>query len=404
MLRRRPLPQRLAITPNEATQLHQEAMASAMDVVYKSQPSGNHYTWHLRSSKDTDLSVYRASGPHIIPGSSLWMGVMDIVGSLDEVAELFESAQASTDGAKLLANRFGIPLVDACLLHAFPEQPVGAVATISAPATTPRRRPPAWSGVLWQAYKSPCMPLVVANRDACLLECHRGFELDGRRGYVASAKSMPNHLDSVYRPYVRMKNYGSGYVFLESAVGHLEVRYVVHVDFRGAPFHAIGDGLLHRRARMTDVHLMKHCRHVLALDRLLRENRLVRGGLLSAKLWQPHDTSTQCHLCHVPFKWPHAKSNCSKCGQVVCKSCNRKWTLVSSVGSPANYIRACVLCAFGGRQPQNKCQDDVAWLTSWSPLVRTATSDDFWDFDDPTTDQKAQHDPWRCDRSTRGIY
>ncbi|RHY11391.1 hypothetical protein DYB36_001214 [Aphanomyces astaci] len=165
-----------------------------------------------------------------------------------------------------------------------------------------------------------------------------------------------------------MMNYGSGHVFLESMdrPGWLEIRYIAHVDFRGIAFDFLTKALAKRnrswltqlninemasrRRWVSDIHMTKRCRNITDIDRFLREDRVFSDELL-----QRMDTrflskaslaaATTCHLCHVEFSWKHRKTNCAKCGHVLCKSCNPWWATTKD--STTKQVRACVICALG---------------------------------------------------------
>ncbi|CAK4101675.1 unnamed protein product [Aphanomyces euteiches] len=313
------------LSPDDVQQLKADAIQSAMEVVMKSQLDNPRIKWTLRSD-EVDLTIYRADDPS--PGTYLYLSQMDVVGTLDEVGQLFLAQ--TTQQAKAVALRFGKEIFDAATLYSLVKPTL--------------QDPLEFVGVTWKAYKSP-LPFV-AKRDACLIECCHSFLLDGRRGWVICTKSV--EIDGCPEienfGFTRMMNYGSGHVFLESdRPNHLEMRYVAHLNFRGVSYDEFSDGMLKRRDIVGDIAMTKRCRNLTAIDQFLREDRLARGHVLRPEEVVPQDLRPRCFLCDVRFGWTRQKSNCLKCGQVVCSSCNRVWRLV--VNGRQVRLRACARCA-----------------------------------------------------------
>ncbi|RHZ03064.1 hypothetical protein DYB37_013188 [Aphanomyces astaci] len=359
-----PLPagffERPALNEYDIQRVIREATCSAMSVVHKTQLVGGPIAWSLRSD-EVDVKIYKGSPVDdksdgvAASGAVVYMSVTEVVGTLDEVVELFQTR--TTKQAKHFATRFGHQLKDAIKLYSLVEPTADA--------------PMELVDLTWRAYKSP-MSLIVAERDACLLECNHAFTCDnGQRGWVVSVQSieLPCCPDlEALGGLVRMMNYGSGHVFLESMdrPGWLEIRYVAHVDFRGIAFDFLTKALAKRnrswltqlninemasrRRWVSDIHMTKRCRNITDIDRFLREDRVFSDELL-----QRMDTrflskaslaaATACHLCHVEFSWKHRKTNCAKCGHVLCKSCNPWWATTKD--STTKQVRACVICALG---------------------------------------------------------
>ncbi|KAF0708013.1 hypothetical protein AaE_013387, partial [Aphanomyces astaci] len=358
------------LTPFEVDHLQQQALQSAMDVydklnipgqVRKTQLLGGKVKWALRSD-EVDLKIYKGDDPNAMPGSYLYMGVMEVVGTLDEVIELFQTR--TTEQAKEHMRRFGKQLVDAVKLYSLvepsPESPGELI------------------GVHWRAYKSP-LSLFVAKRDACLLECNHGFELNGRRGWVTSLKSINltscpelQHLLGL----IRLQNYGSGHVFLEcpDRPGYLEMRFVAQLDFRGVSYDYVSDSMLKRRAWVSDINMTKRCRSLQDIDRFLREDRLGRGAFLTAKQLVSKTKRAHCFICNLRFGWNHAKSNCYKCGEVVCSTCNHNWCI--KVHGAKTYLKACVRCALGVVANGDTSKPPLSTIHSGRPYGSRSSSSD----------------------------
>ncbi|ETV96430.1 hypothetical protein, variant 2 [Aphanomyces invadans] len=303
-----------ALSPHDTKCLTNQATASAMAVVNKTQLQGGPIAWSLRSNEG-DLQIFKGIHENSNEANAfVYMSITEVTGTIEEVVELFQTR--TTAQAKQFTTRFGKQLVDAIKLYSL----------VPASADNPMEM----ADITWRAYKSP-MSFFVAKRDACLLEVNHAFQLNARRGWVVSTESValpccPDLQDLV--GLVRMHNFGSGHVFLESDCrpGCLEIRYVAHVDFRGASFDYVSDAMLKRRAWLSDLNMTKRCRNLKCIDQFLREDRLSRESAVPAR-HVPHNLRVQCHLCDTHFGWTNTKTNCFKCGEVVCKSCNPYWSV-----------------------------------------------------------------------------
>ncbi|KAF0700811.1 Aste57867_8662 [Aphanomyces stellatus] len=309
------------LTTDETERLKQQAYATAMDVVQKSliQPSDT-LTWSLLSN-DNGLKIYRGkdSRGDAVDHLKLSVGVAEIAGTIEEVVELFRND--TTEHAKEYVNRFGKGLLDSANLY-----------TLVEPSEV---HPNESVTINWMALKSP-LKAVVMERDCCYLEGHYQFEINGKRGWVRSLKSLnlmccPDMQHAL--GLVRMIQMGTGHVFLESdRPGYMRIAYVVHADFKGAATEWAIDKAVKRR-----------CTSLLDIDTFLRENRLAQGHFLSGDQLVPKDTRRQCFLCQKKFGVFVSKSNCVKCGEVFCGACNHAWT-VKVCGIPTR-IDACTKCA-----------------------------------------------------------
>ncbi|RHY29220.1 hypothetical protein DYB32_005326 [Aphanomyces invadans] len=108
-------------------------------------------TWRLRSD-ESDLRIFRGYSPASPPGAYLYMGVMDVFATIEEVVDLFRTD--SPIQAKQYAQRFGQDLLDMANLYSI---------------ATPSEEDSRMVSVTWRAYKKP-VPGVTMKRDACLLE------------------------------------------------------------------------------------------------------------------------------------------------------------------------------------------------------------------------------------------
>ncbi|KAF0719618.1 Aste57867_912 [Aphanomyces stellatus] len=310
------------LTTAETDRLKALAYSNAMDVVQKALVQDTStITWSLQINESA-LKVYRGDD-RLSPSlglSRLNVATSEVMGTIDEVVELFRND--TTEQAKEYVARFGRDLLDAASLYTLAEPS----------AATPNEK----VGITWYALRSP-LKKVILERDACLLESHYEFELNGKRGWVRAMKSVnlmccPDLQHAL--GLVRMTHTGTGHVFLESdRPGYITMAYVVEADFGGS----IQDWAI-------DVAMKRRCRSLLDIELFLRENRLARGHFLSSHQLVPREARRQCFLCQKKFGVLFGgKTNCVKCGEVFCSGCNQTWT-VKLCGVPTR-IEACTKCS-----------------------------------------------------------
>ncbi|RHY08528.1 hypothetical protein DYB37_008336 [Aphanomyces astaci] len=275
-----------------------------------------------------------------------YASVTDVNGTLDEVAAMFYAATASTEHSRHPAKH----ILDSHRLY-----------TVVKPSPAfPRHA----IHMRWMVMETPMKGLgVVSPRDFCVLE------LDSRRGWVRSVVSVELDccppLDHVLG-FVRGEFLRSGHVVVETdRPGVLQVTHIVQLDLK-----------LHAPQWMLKRGVRARCRGVLAIDLLLRERRLSRSGsfLAPAELVAKDSRST-CALCHHTFGMLHHKTNCRKCGDVVCSRCSKIWSvpLLNAVTA----LRVCTSCSLSASSPTVIGQRGARFTTSsaesTSPRHRTAT-------------------------------
>ncbi|ETV98600.1 hypothetical protein H310_08718 [Aphanomyces invadans] len=306
MVPKLPLPPGFFVCPplssTERERYLQWADDLAIDVIEGAQLVNGPVTWRLRSD-ESDLRIFRGYSPASPPGAYLYMGVMDVFATIEEVVDLFRTD--SPIQAKQYAQRFGQDLLDMANLYSI---------------ATPSEEDSRMVSVTWRAYKKP-VPGVTMKRDACLLECHRDFDVNGRRGRVCAIKSV--HIAACPDMeadfgLVRMTNYGSGHVFIESdRPGYLHMSYLLHGNVsHGSRIENFVGNVLKRRQQLTDKAITRRCRSVTNIDVWLRENRAARTPSLPEHMWMLPSMRQSCFHCLKGFGAFGRKANCTKCGQV----------------------------------------------------------------------------------------
>ncbi|CAK4115292.1 unnamed protein product, partial [Aphanomyces euteiches] len=287
-------------------------------LLQKAQLVGGPYEWKLLKD-DSELKIYKGHGHGTTKTSVLHCGVMQVVGELEENMEIYR--YDTTDQAREYIRRFGRAYVDFVRLY----------------TVLPRHRdrPNDAIHIKWILAKSPLDGLV-ARRDFVVLESDLELKVGGKRAWVRAVHSI--ELDAV--PDMRKElgcirgyMYNMGFVVMESdRPGYLDMTYLADMDVRGKVPSWANDFSLEAWIRsMTDI------------DRFMRENRLSRTPFLrDDELW-PLDSSHSCSLCRQKFCPWRVKTNCFKCGEVVCRGCNRLWHV--TINGQNRKVRACVTCS-----------------------------------------------------------
>ncbi|KAF0717768.1 Aste57867_2107 [Aphanomyces stellatus] len=342
------------LTPDERERFTQRGLAAAYEIAEKAQRYGGPIAWGLNSD-EKDLQIFKRTSCSPSPPSTrtAFLSWIEVVGTLDEVVELFKSE--TTQEAKAYCRRFGHLMTDAVTLY-----------SIVPPRRTDQRE---MINLSWRSFKS-AIGNVITPRDACVLDVHHSFTFNGRPVWVRLLKSVQlaccPDLQSTLG-FVRMEIEIAGHVFMESIdrPGHLEIGYVVQSDMRGH--------LGHWASWAIDLSVKKRCRNLLDMDRFLRENRLSKSPCLVPSQLASCRAATQCFLCVKPFRRLSVRRNCVKCGHVFCHHCNQVWLVclrgvdtkvgvcnVCSLGTTADrttFLRA--TCALGGKYSIRLTQNAV---------------------------------------------
>ncbi|RHY96706.1 hypothetical protein DYB37_012234 [Aphanomyces astaci] len=201
------------LTASVIDELKAQALATATLVIERSQQAGTTPSWSLVSS-DNALRIFKANDS-VVSSNFLHCGQLQVCAPLADVVELLRTDTPAH--ATAFKQRFGKDIMTTSTLYTL-EPPT---------ADTPNHR----ILISWLAFQSP-MKNVVMNRD-----CHREFSFQGRRGWVRAGRSIqlpgcPNLEASC--GLVRMQNYGSGHVLIESVdkPGFLDMSYVTEVDMQ----------------------------------------------------------------------------------------------------------------------------------------------------------------------------
>ncbi|CAK4078027.1 unnamed protein product [Aphanomyces euteiches] len=297
--------------------LQQLARTVAVDVINNSRISNPSMHWRL-SSDHGDVHLYEGIDQSAPPGVVSWGSVTHVKASLQEVADLF-TCEPSTEGYRNMMHVISRhDTLDCAHLYSITNNDVERI------------------DVRWFALKSP-LPGVVLPRDLCNLDVQQPFEWEGRQGFVVGF----THIDMKCCPdfrrslgLIRMRSHRAGYVFLETNIpGQLEVTHLYQINMGGTlPRWVIRAGMKVR---------LKNVRN---LDRYLREKRLSQVSFLAEAELIPVNDRSKCFLCQAKFSILRGKTQCRKCGEVMCRLCTQVWTILNSgIEVPVTVCTPCSL-------------------------------------------------------------
>ncbi|KAF0719124.1 Aste57867_1262 [Aphanomyces stellatus] len=304
---------------DEKYHLQEMSRKVSSDVIENSRVTNPDMHWRL-STDDYDVQIYEGKDPAAPSGVVSWCGVTHVMATLDEVASLFVSH--TTDAYKENNAILAKDLVDGAHLYSIAKH---ATENIS---------------LKWMAVKSP-VPGVVKPRDFCYLDVQHRFEWEGHVGYVVAMTSIPlgccpnlRHTLGLIRGHM----YRAGFVFLETdRPGYLQVSQIYQTDYRGAlPAWVINQGM---KVRIKNVRSM---------DRHLREKRLGGSVFLAQEDLIPKSSRSKCFLCQKKFGALSAKTQCRKCGEVMCGGCAKTWKI--HISGFETRVVVCSSCSIDARE------------------------------------------------------
>ncbi|KAH9186806.1 hypothetical protein AeNC1_011217 [Aphanomyces euteiches] len=271
-------------------------------LIMKAKLQGGTYDWKLLKD-DSELKIYKGHSHGSTNDAVLHCGVMEVIGELEECMELHHAD--TTEAARAYALRFGRAYVDVLNLHTvLPRHP---------------DRPNDCIQIKWFLSKSPLDGLII-KRDFLMLESDLEFQVGGKRAWVRSYRSIDLAAVPDMRKElgcIRGSMYDMGFVAVESdRPGYLVVTYLADLDIKGiVPSWA------------NDQTMKFWLRSMFQIDRFLRENRLSRTPFLKREQLCPLHVRSSCALCRRRFNPLRKKTNCVKCGEVLCRDCNRIWNV-----------------------------------------------------------------------------
>ncbi|CAK4629504.1 unnamed protein product, partial [Aphanomyces euteiches] len=182
--------------------------------------------------------------------------------------------------------------------------------------------------IRWVSVKSPIRS-VIKSRDFCLVEFQHQITMhDGRDGKQLGL--------------IRTTMYRMGALYVETdRPGVLQENRLIQVVVAGtAP------------SWILNFIQLKRMRDLKKMDRFFQEQRLSAQTFLSHPNLIPKSSRSRCFLCQSAFSLLQPKSQCQKCGQVMCRSCVKTWNLhISGFDTKVTVCAACTLVPPPDRPP-----------------------------------------------------
>ncbi|KAH9095237.1 hypothetical protein LEN26_017874 [Aphanomyces euteiches] len=329
------------LSPWEIEQYIVRGTQSTGTLQKKAQLRGGMYDWALLKD-DSELKIYKGYSDRMSGDSCVHCGVMQVKGELDECMDMHR--YDTTEQARAYARRFGRAYADVVTLYkVLPRHP---------------DRPNDCIQIKWVLTKSPLDGLVI-KRDFVMLETDMELQVDGKRAWVRAFRSIELNCVPDMRQElgcIRGYMYDAGFLVVESdRPGYLDMTYLADLDFGGSV-----------PSWMNDQSMKFWLRSMLLMDRLMREDRLSRTPFLHKDELCPLHLRHRCALCQRKFGPLRRKTNCVKCGEVLCRDCNREWHV--NVQGVETKVRACAACSLGTSPFPQRTRSAVVYSSIVPPL------------------------------------
>ncbi|KAH9132548.1 hypothetical protein AeRB84_021063 [Aphanomyces euteiches] len=319
------------LSPEAIKEYADVGVQSAETLIHKAALVGGTYDWQLYKY-ESEVKMYKQRGRRALERPSRYCGVMQVVGKLDEYIDLYR--YDTTDQARAYFRRFGGAYVDVAVLHTI--------------APCRPDRPNDATRIKWCLLQSP---LATVKRDFVILETDLEFQVDGKRAWVRAYRSIdlagfPDTRQELHCRRGRM--YDMGHVVVESdRPGYLDLTYVADMDIHStAP------------AWLVDLSFKLWLRSMSEIDWFMRENRLSQSPFRRSSQLEPLTSCSTCSLCRHKFGLLRKRTNCFKCGDVVCRACNCRWNV--KIDGYNVRIRACLPCSLA--------------VAAWTPTSSRSTT------------------------------
>ncbi|CAK4121697.1 unnamed protein product [Aphanomyces euteiches] len=274
-----------------------------------------------------------------------FLGTTEVESTLDEVRAIF-TAPTTADVRRVNAAYFP-DVMDEVRLY-----------TLSTPTED---RPHHLSSVSWAVFRSPLQGRIVRYRDYCTIEHLEDVEIDGKKAWIRACKSivLPACPD------------------LENKPGILRVTELEHL---------IGAMLMTMMAESQYESMNSMQKNVYA-------HRLCHVTFLPSSALVRKRSRTKCAVCLKKFGTFSRKTNCRRCGQVVCsKVCSSKYKMMLT--NVLVEIRVCSHCIPGPNEVEQT-------MPRSTPMTKALLEDmsSSSGLSNPTTYYTSSKDPLRRSQS-----
>ncbi|CAK4678546.1 unnamed protein product [Aphanomyces euteiches] len=301
------------LSPDKIEELRAIGYRAQHDLLEYTKLTGGPVEWMLRTNDDK-IQVYTAREGNL----PLFLGTTQVESTLDEVRAIF-TAPTTADVRRVDAAYFP-DILDEVRLY-----------TLSTPTED---RPHHLSSVSWTLLRSPLQGLIVRYRDFCSIEHLEDVEIDGKKAWIRACKSIvipacPD-LEKKYG-IVRAEFIHSGFIYMETdKPGILRVTELEHFSPNGRVTGDVIGAMLMASFAESQYNSMNSMQTNVYAHRLCKVSYLPPSKLVSKH------TRTKCAVCHEKFGAFSRKTNCRRCGEVVCsKVCSATYKLMMTERSRA---------------------------------------------------------------------
>ncbi|CAK4684707.1 hypothetical protein LEN26_004858 [Aphanomyces euteiches] len=338
------------LSPDKIEELRAIGHRAKHDVLEYSKLTGGPVEWTLITN-DAKTQVYSAREGNL----PLFLGTTEIETTLDETRAIF-IAPTTADARRV--NAAYLPdVLDEVRLY-----------TLSAPTED---RPHHFSFVSWILHRSPFQGRIVRHRDLCAVQHLEDVEIDGKKAWLEAYKSvvLPACPDFEKKHgVIRAEFVHFGVIYMETdKPGILRVYHLEHVDPHGqVSGDMIGNILMYK---MTEGQYIA----MNAMQNNVYAHRLSHVSYLASASYVNKNSRSKCAVCLKKFGTFTRKSNCRRCGEVVCsKVCSAKYKVM--MANILVELRVCSRCIPGPNEIDyettlstlNKSQHDGLSVSSQS--------------------------------------
>ncbi|CAK5015824.1 unnamed protein product [Aphanomyces euteiches] len=320
------------LSPDKIEELRAVGYRAQRDLLEYTKLTGGQVEWTLRTT-DANVKIYSA-GEGNLP---LFLGTAEIQSTLDEMRGIMTAP--TTADARRVNDAYFPDVLDEVRLYLL--------------STPTEDRPNHFSFVSWLLHRSPLQGRIVRNRDICCVMHLDDIEIDGKKACLGAYKSVAlpacPDLEEKYG-VVRADFIHFGFIFMETdKPGVLQMKHLEHVDPNGQVNGDIIGGLLMYKMTESQYNAMS------AMQANVYAHRLSRVSYLPLAAYVNKHSRTKCAVCLKKFGAFARKSNCRRCGEVVCsKVCSAKYKVAMAV---LIELRVCSRCI----PEPNEVEQEMPW-------------------------------------------
>ncbi|KAF0698122.1 Aste57867_11241 [Aphanomyces stellatus] len=312
------------LPPHEIDKLVRRGEQAAQDLVAYTRLSHGPLTWTPHTTVDK-VKLFTTR----IQGLPAFCGHVEIQATLDDVRSIFLAPTTAT--AREITSIFFPNMLDIVELYRLVAPNRGA--------------PHTYLGLHWFLLESPLKGFILKNRDFCHLEYQHDTTIDGKRAWVRAFKHVElpnvppmNDAHGVIRGHLLL----SGFVYIETdCPGVLTLLELHHNQYNGLLHGTLGD-LVAAKGVEIQSHSMQSFVRFLRIVQLGRRRRRL---LLADDALVPTAARSHCAVCRRAFGLFGRKTNCRRCGEVVCgrRGCSTEWRLCLG-GGLKTHVCVCEPC------------------------------------------------------------